>query len=178
MVPCPRHRVVGFSFGAPHLLHPTLRGFVPRSSPLAPVQLGSMRGHDGTSEVDRTARQRPPVRRASLLFPANPVDLSGREDLNLRPLGPEPSALPVCATPRATASRSRMASARGGLALMAGRSRLVNGLLEYHGSIGEIRWYGNIPIITKLQSLIDHRTFPRVNRRVKRHCNARSRDPG
>src|SRR5438067_11277034 len=25
---------------------------------------------------------------------------SGREDLNLRPLGPEPSALPGCATPR------------------------------------------------------------------------------
>jgi hypothetical protein len=27
-------------------------------------------------------------------------DWSGREDLNLRPLGPKPSALPGCATPR------------------------------------------------------------------------------
>lgn len=26
--------------------------------------------------------------------------LSGREDLNLRPFGPEPNALPDCATPR------------------------------------------------------------------------------
>jgi hypothetical protein len=53
---------------------------------------------------------------------------SGREDLNLRPLGPEPSALPGCATPRAAASRSRKASAHGGPALMAGRSPYVNGL--------------------------------------------------
>ena len=28
------------------------------------------------------------------------VKLSGREDLNLRPFGPEPNALPDCATPR------------------------------------------------------------------------------
>jgi hypothetical protein len=27
---------------------------------------------------------------------------SGRQDLNLRPLGPKPSALPNCATPRFT----------------------------------------------------------------------------
>ncbi len=27
-------------------------------------------------------------------------DWSGRKDLNLRPLGPKPSALPGCATPR------------------------------------------------------------------------------
>src|SRR4051794_29343678 len=29
------------------------------------------------------------------------LELSGREDLNLRPFGPEPNALPGCATPRA-----------------------------------------------------------------------------
>ena len=28
------------------------------------------------------------------------LELSGREDLNLRPFGPEPNALPGCATPR------------------------------------------------------------------------------
>ena len=28
------------------------------------------------------------------------LSLSGREDLNLRPFGPEPNALPGCATPR------------------------------------------------------------------------------
>src|SRR4051794_21259551 len=32
------------------------------------------------------------------------LELSGREDLNLRPFGPEPNALPGCATPRAERS--------------------------------------------------------------------------
>jgi hypothetical protein len=31
---------------------------------------------------------------------SNEGPLSGRQDLNLRPLGPQPSALPGCATPR------------------------------------------------------------------------------
>src|SRR5438105_14679387 len=35
-------------------------------------------------------------------------DWSGREDLNLRPPGPEPGALPGCATPRLECIRTRL----------------------------------------------------------------------
>ena len=38
------------------------------------------------------------------------IEWSGREDSNLRPLGPKPSALPGCATPRGTASRCALHS--------------------------------------------------------------------
>src|SRR3954462_1941262 len=37
---------------------------------------------------------------ASLTGVPSGLSISGRQDLNLRPLGPQPSALPDCATPR------------------------------------------------------------------------------
>ena len=52
---------------------------------------------------------------------------SGREDLNLRLLGPEPSALPGCATPRPTEA-SLGANPRQGEHLMAGGAPGVNPL--------------------------------------------------
>ncbi len=39
---------------------------------------------------------------------------SGREDLNLRPFGPEPNALPSCATPRCTRSYTKPPTCRRG----------------------------------------------------------------
>ncbi len=54
---------------------------------------------------------------------------SGREDLNLRLLGPEPSALPGCATPRSAAARSRYGErAWRSAPLMAGRTPPVNAI--------------------------------------------------
>ena len=41
---------------------------------------------------------KPPV--AIRRIPTGRFTRSGRQDLNLRPLGPQPSALPDCATPR------------------------------------------------------------------------------
>jgi integrase len=43
----------------------------------------------------------PSTRRGRIGKDPRGVELSGREDLNLRPFGPEPNALPDCATPRA-----------------------------------------------------------------------------
>jgi hypothetical protein len=43
----------------------------------------------------------PSTRRLGISKERRGVKLSGREDLNLRPFGPEPNALPDCATPRA-----------------------------------------------------------------------------
>ncbi len=42
----------------------------------------------------------PPIRRRRTGKDSRGFKLSGREDLNLRPFGPEPNALPDCATPR------------------------------------------------------------------------------
>jgi len=42
----------------------------------------------------------PPTRRLGISKGRRGLKLSGREDLNLRPFGPEPNALPDCATPR------------------------------------------------------------------------------
>jgi len=42
----------------------------------------------------------PSTRRLGISKQRRGVKLSGREDLNLRPFGPEPNALPDCATPR------------------------------------------------------------------------------
>ena len=42
----------------------------------------------------------PPIRRRRTGKDSRGFRLSGREDLNLRPFGPEPNALPGCATPR------------------------------------------------------------------------------
>jgi integrase len=54
---------------------------------------------------------------------------SGREDLNLRLLGPEPSALPGCATPRSAAARSRYGErAWRSAPLMAVRASSVNAI--------------------------------------------------
>ena len=50
-------------------------------------------------EVSRT-RSSPHVRRVAGRWRRPTVIWSGREDLNLRPLGPHPSTLPGCATPR------------------------------------------------------------------------------
>jgi hypothetical protein len=43
-----------------------------------------------------------PARCASVMLGVATPGLSGRQDLNLRPPGPQPGALPDCATPRGT----------------------------------------------------------------------------
>ena len=47
----------------------------------------------------QTPSKRPPAAEPLERLYAD-LELSGREDLNLRPFGPEPNALPGCATPR------------------------------------------------------------------------------
>ena len=41
---------------------------------------------------------------------------SGREDSNLRPPGPEPGALPDCATPRTSGGKSQLSEAQDAIA--------------------------------------------------------------
>jgi hypothetical protein len=88
----------------------------PRNGSSSP---GSAKPAGGTSPaLQRAAIGRPPgarqqlpvpralcVRGNSVLnsasrLPKLALEISGRQDLNLRPLGPQPSALPDCATPR------------------------------------------------------------------------------
>ena len=76
-------------------------------------------------------------RHANVLSPAGkpPAWLVGaRADLNLRLLGPEPSALPDCATPRSTECSRATASTRGGAVLMTVRARIVNAIRQHPGS--------------------------------------------
>ena len=47
-----------------------------------------------------TIARSPSTRRPGISKHRRGLTLSGREDLNLRPFGPEPNALPGCATPR------------------------------------------------------------------------------
>ena len=58
--------------------------------------------------------------RIPAIFVANRENESGREDLNLRLLGPEPSALPGCATPRMLPETGNSAP------FMAAKGRFVN----------------------------------------------------
>src|SRR6478752_7402205 len=44
-----------------------------------------------------------PLPRCSYMAQPSALEQSGREDLNLRPPGPQPGALPGCATPRRAA---------------------------------------------------------------------------
>src|SRR5204863_7906813 len=53
----------------------------------------------------------------------NPTLRSGREDLNLRPHGPEPCALPDCATPRDAVLLDVSREKRGGAAWSPGEAK-------------------------------------------------------
>src|SRR5262249_24348649 len=82
--------------------------------------------NDAASSVRRTTKPR--------------AVLSGREDLNLRLPGPEPGALPGCATPRTlTASRQR------GGAPCSGRRSLSSAAPTRHGRACVGRWRRNSP---------------------------------
>ncbi len=59
-------------------------------------RLHSLPGYYPTPK--RAARRPPGAEPLDRLYAD--LQLSGREDLNLRPFGPEPNALPGCATPR------------------------------------------------------------------------------
>jgi hypothetical protein len=59
------------------------------------------------------------------------VRISGRLDLNQRPFGPQPNALPDCATPRGVMRRSRGTAYVGSSYAEAGdRTRTGSGSLE------------------------------------------------
>ena len=98
----------------PEVVEETPIDAIPRYSPPEPVPTvesglvaGSERpgGRFATPGRARSVDPLVPTKNRRRLSPAAGF-LSGREDLNLRLLGPEPSALPDCATPRKKSFRS------------------------------------------------------------------------
>src|ERR1700722_15017580 len=72
----------------------------PQEPPLRSFCGPACREQPGTGENSR--RQAPAFTRVFPRVPgcARSTNVSGRQDLNLRPPGPQPGALPDCATPR------------------------------------------------------------------------------
>ena len=70
-------------------------------SPPPPQQSGIRRSSSKASKNKKRGRLLPHSKKQKKKAPIGTPPLwSERQDLNLRPLGPEPSALPSCATPR------------------------------------------------------------------------------
>src|ERR1019366_8004191 len=106
-----------------------------------------------------------------------PDVLSGREDSNLRLLGPEPSALPGCATPRSTASSRATASTRGGAVLMTARARVVNAIRQSPVPVNDAYACVVILLFAGNYRTIASQAFPHPISRVKHDCNRTARNP-
>jgi hypothetical protein len=160
------------------------------ATPRVARSLGRTGAHGSTIATEQEFLRRSRRRRVRFCKCAKlvPREQSGREDSNLRLLGPEPSALPGCATPRFRRERSRYGEHSRRAPLMAAGGSIVNAILP--ASPPRV---ARLPFTTRrhralsvgaaivlhsrnCRTIASH-AFPTAEARVKHSCNRSVRNP-